>query len=229
MTLFAMPETPLPVQIIGRPGSGPADPFALLMRYYEFDLPVHGEHVVEVGDTTIHIRAYPNGNGEARWALPDGTYGYLRSRGLDQEELASIVRRLWPRDPDEPVPGFDVAPPTDDRFDFVVLHEQLNVDVSASGATLECRSPITGFDYRVGAVDGDPLFVYATVIDRPVPLDVGMRDGTLIVISGPSYPAAHPAVRGVVNLDEDTWAELLMQPTSADRVQEAAETTSSDG
>lgn len=55
------------------------------------------------------------------------------------------------------------------------------------------------------------MYQYASVIDRPVPLVVGYRDGTLTVIQGIADPSA-PTIDDVVNADVRVWAELLTKP-----------------
>ena len=68
--------------------------------------------------------------------------------------------------------------------------------------------PGTQLEYRISAISGDPIFGYGGVIDRSVPLAVGMIDGTVVVIDGRDDPAA-PTVSDVVNADQSTWDELL--------------------
>jgi hypothetical protein len=70
----------------------------------------------------------------------------------------------------------------------------------------------TNFIYRITTLDGDPVFQYALVIDRPVPLEVAFRQGTLVVIEGIEDSTA-PSVDDVYNADLATWNNLLANPS----------------
>lgn len=210
LTLFAMSrEAPIPIQIIGRPGGDSYDAFALVERFFTSgSLDVRGTDTLVINGNTVGISSYPNGNGEARWKLPDGSSAYLRSRGLDAATLATIVAGLTPRDAGAPIPGFDFDVGTKG---LTLLHEHLNVGLAGRSASVQCVVASTGFNYRIGAIDADPIAEYGGVIDRPVPLEVGVRDGTLVVIEGAADPSA-PRVADVVNAAPDEWDALLAQP-----------------
>ena len=90
-----------------------------------------------------------------------------------------------------------------------LLVEHLNTGVFGRGATFTCTS--TNFIYRISTLDGDPVFVYALVIDRPVPLEVGYQEGTLVVIGGNADPTA-PTVKDVFNMTQAAWDDLLAHP-----------------
>jgi hypothetical protein len=209
--LFAWPTNAasFPIQIIGDPVSGPTGAFALLQRYPE-QVELSQRSTIKIGDWNVALSVLGNGNGTALWNLPDGSQGYLRSRGLDHDALVGIISSLTPRDPSAAIPGFDYAP-VSSKLQLVVEH--LNTHVFGRGATYQCHVAATDFVYRISSLDGDPVFQYALVIDRPVPLEVGYQLGTLIVIGGNDDPTA-PRVRDVFNADPQTWSDLLDHPVA---------------
>lgn len=212
LTLFALSrEAPIPIQIIGDPDGDSFDAFALIERFFASNFEIGGTVTLEINGNIVGISTYGNGNGEARWKLPDGSLGYLRSRGLDQTTLESILQGLSPRDPGAVIPGFDFSDAAADATGLALLHEHLNTNLVGRTASVECVAPDTGFIYRIGAIDADPIVEYGGVIDRPVPLQVGERDGIVIVIDGAADPSA-PTLTDIVNADLDTWTELLATP-----------------
>lgn len=204
----------MPIQIIGEAIDGPAKPFALVQRYFDGErrrmLPVETINGVDVS-----VDTYPNGNGEAEWELPDGSIGYLRSRGLDREQLVSIVRQLTPRPTGDAIAGFDYG--SDGPEGLALIAERMNTDPVADGfvgGSSICHVQSTNFTYRIRAVRGPDIYSFAAVIDAPVPLDVGVVGDsvvgdTVIVIYGPDDPSA-PGWRDVVDADEATWRQLLL-------------------
>jgi hypothetical protein len=195
-----------PIQIVGEPNATAADPFALIQRWDEVaDEPMRGEISV-IGGVDVAIGTFDNGNGEATWRLPDGSIGYLRSRGFDRADIEAIVGSLRARALDAPIPGFDIDP-TQVRFDL--LHEQLNTEpVQSFRATSECLFGETGWLYRVSALGGDPLWQHVAVIDRSPPDEVGIVDGTLLVLDG----SDDFSIDDVVQAEFDDWSRLLDQP-----------------
>ena len=210
--LFAWPTeaTTFPIQIIGDPNGGPTAPFALLQRYPDQGILRQGQ-AVAINDWEVSLNVYGNGNGDARWGLPDGGMGYLRARGLDRESLVAIISSLTARDVNAAIPGFDYSPGPSVPATLQLLVEHLNTGVYGRGATLQCQVAATNFIYRISTLDGDPVFQYALVIDRPVPLEVGYQQGTLVVIEGIADPTA-PKVSDVFNADSTTWSDLLANP-----------------
>jgi hypothetical protein len=209
--LFAWPTkaTSFPIQIIGDPAGGPTAPFALLQRYPDRPDLRLGQ-AVTINDWKVSLNVYGNGNGDVRWSLPDGGTGYLRSRGLDRDSLVSIISSLTTRDANAAIPGFDYTPATSVPT-LQLLVEHLNTGVYGRGAGVSCQVATTNFIYRISALDGDPVFQYAAVIDRPVPLEVGYQQGTLVIIEGLEDPTA-PSIADVVNADPTTWNDLSSAP-----------------
>jgi hypothetical protein len=206
LTLFMRPsEFPVPIQIIGNADQGAVGPFAIVLRYLDNTRALVGD-LVDVNGVAVGVATYPNGNGEATWNLPDGGQGYLRSRGLSREEIIAVLTTLTPRSADVPIPGFDygdAGPPT-----LELLHEQMNTEVSeGSTSGSQCRIPGTSVGYSVSTLNGDPVYVFGGVIDRPAPLAVGEHNGTVLVIAGPDLPGA-PTVDDVMDADETLWNEL---------------------
>ena len=201
-----------PIQIIGDPNGGPTAPFALLQRYPEQSGPGQGQgQTIRVNDWDVALGVFGNGNGDGRWGLPDGGEGYLRSRGLDRDSLVAIISSLTARDATAAIPGFDYTPGPSVPATLQLLVEHLNTGVYGRGAGLRCQVASTNFLYRISALDGDPVFQYALVIDRPVPLEVGYQYGTLVIIEGLADPTA-PSVADVVNADPPTWNNLPHAP-----------------
>lgn len=208
-------EAPVPIQVIGDPAGGPAAPFALVQRYFSSD-PNRGQlDTVEIDGTMIGITVPGDGNGEAAWELPDGSHAYLRTRGLDRATLEALISRLTPRTPDAPIPGFDYRPdPATPSLQLVAEH--LNAGIAGAGAQIDCTVPATGYTYRISALDGDAVFEYGGVIDRPVPLHVGLADTAVIIISGPPDPAA-PTAADITTADAEEWNDALDAPTFNER------------
>ena len=208
VSLFARRSTsPVPMQVIAGPTTGPTGPFALVQRYFSDETLRLGSETVEVAGITYQLGVFDNGNGSLEWEVGDGSIGYVRSRGPRTRRPARIAAALTPRTPDASVPGFDVdAAALPEPLEL--LHEQLNTDVSGEVHRSGCVVPGTQLEYRISAISGDPIFGYGGVIDRSVPLAVGMIDGTVVVIDGLDDPVA-PTVSDVVNADQATWDELL--------------------
>jgi hypothetical protein len=208
VTLFARrSNNPIPIQIIGDPTGGPTAAFALVQRFFGDDYRATGQQIVDINGTQAHISVYDNDNGLVVWNLVDGSQGYLRSRGLDRDALVEIVAGLTPRADSDPIPGFDYLPHGDTTIQLELLHEQINTDIHGEVAGFECHVSATDYVYRISAIGGDPVYQYAGVIDRSPPLEVGIRDTTIIVINGIADPTA-PTVDDVVDADPATWLDL---------------------
>jgi len=209
-TLFTRgSDSPVPIQIIAAPVDGQAKPFAVVLRYVGGQRQlVSPDNTESINGVDVFLGTYDNGNGEAEWTLPDGSMGYLRSRGLDREQLVSILTQLTPRPADAPIPGFDYGAGGPDGLALVA--EQLNTEPrDAAFAGSQCRVDSTGYVYRIVATTGNPVFTFAMVIDRPPPVDVGVVGDAVIVINGIDDPAA-PRASDVLDADEEPWRQLLI-------------------
>jgi hypothetical protein len=209
LTLFARPSTnPVPIQVVADPVDGLVGQFAVVQRFFGDDRRATGDEPVDIGGTTLWISLSDNGNGVAEWDVGDGSFGYVRSRGLDRSALVELLGALEPRAATASIPGFEYAPGTGGRE---LLHEQMNTEVAGEVGSSECVVASTGHAYRISAINGDPVFQYGGVIDRLVPLEVGMHGSTLIVIDGVSDPTA-PTIDDVVDADAEAWLELRSRP-----------------
>jgi hypothetical protein len=208
LALFARPSNnPIPIQIIGDPVDGPVGAFALVQRYFGDAYEIRAQETVDIDGVPVGVSVYDNGNGEVTWNLADGSQGYLRSRGLDREVLIEMVSALAPRPVSAPIPGFDYTTGGGDMTALELLHEQMSTEVTGRSAGSECQVAATGYRYWISAVVGDPVFQYGGVIDRPAPLEVGVRNGALVVIEGLADPTA-PTVSDVINADPVAWLDL---------------------
>lgn len=209
LTLFARPSTnPIPIQVVADPVDGPVGPFAVVQRFFGDDRRPTGDEAVDIDGTTFWIRLVDDGNGVAEWDVGDGSFGYVRSRGLDRSALVALLGALEPRPVTVSIPGFDYS---SGASGLELLHEQMNTDVAGEVGSSECVVASTGYAYRISAINGDPVFQYGGVIDRLVPLEVGMHGSTLIVIDGVPDPAA-PTVDDVVDADPGAWLALRSRP-----------------
>jgi hypothetical protein len=205
-------SNPVPIQIIGPPGGDPSGRFALVQRYFDDGRRSTGDEAVVAQDgTTFWVSTFDNGTGVVEWDVGDGSQGYLRSRGLDRDTLVQLAGSLAPRRADATLPGFDYRIGRETPVGLRILHEQMNADVHGTVALSECATVSNGYRYRISAIAGDPVFRFGGVLDRPAPLDVGVRDGTLVVINGLPDPAA-PTVDDVVDAAPAAWLELLSRP-----------------
>jgi hypothetical protein len=206
--LFALPsDQPVAIQIVGEAGTTPADPFALVARFA-----AGSSSSAEGYALDDSIRMFPNGNGAVFVRFDDASVGLVRARGLTENDIQTIVDALTPLPPDSEFPGFLVNDATG-RFDS--LHQRMSNEVTGWAGVSECSIVDTesGFDplaplYRVAVLTGDPIYQYASVIDRPPPLEVAMRGDAVIIISGLDDPSAIRAAE-IVNADPDAWNGLL--------------------
>ncbi len=77
------------------------------------------------------------------------------------------------------------------------------------------RVASTEYIYRIWTVTGSGLYQYASVIDRPPPIEVGIIDGALVIISGIADPTA-PTIADIIQADDATWQRLLDTPQTAE-------------
>jgi hypothetical protein len=222
LTLFARPSSnPVPIQIVADPDDRLVGSFAVVQRYFGDDRTPNGDERVDIGGTTFRISLYENGNGAAEWDVGDGSLGYVRTRGFDRDVLLDVLGALSPRSATDAIPGFEFV--AVDGFEL--LHEQMNTEIQGEVGSFQCDVASTGYRYRISAINGDPVFQYGGVIDRAVPLEVGMRGSTLIVIDGVADPTA-PAVDDVVDAEADVWLELRSRPLSPDEADGRTESIS---
>lgn len=182
----------------------------MVLRYVDRRAGVENRETEVIGDFAVAVDMVPNGNAHAFWNLDDGGEGYLRSRGLDRDTVVGILEGLTVRDESDDRSGFDFAPSAETSNGVELLHEGIWGTYSGSYAAIECTSPDGEAFYRIGATHGvvDTIVEYAFVSDRPPPLEVGYREGSLIVIDGFGDRPDAPKVDDVHNADETTWAAI---------------------
>jgi len=205
-------DQPFAMQVVGDPARRANAPFAMLLR---FPVPVGKldaqRELIRIGDFEVGIMSPPNGqgNGDALFNLPDGGQGYLRSRDLTRQQMVAVIESLRPRPANAEIPGFDV----DEHAESTLIAEHMNSGIAGALSSLSCRSreePIR--QYRVDAVDGEPVFEYLAILDRARPIGAGEINGTTIVIGHGLVSESAPRVDQVVNADQATWDALLAQP-----------------
>ncbi len=106
-----------------------------------------------------------------------------------------------------PYPGFSIDLGSDSPR-FQSLHEGVDTEVQGTTASSECTAPGIDGPYRLSAIVGDALHQYGAVIDQHVPLEVGYREGTLLLLHGPDVEKA-PTITDVIDATPDQWAALL--------------------
>ena len=144
-----------------------------------------------------------------KWTLPDGSVGCLRSRGLDLDELIAIIGQLTPRPADATINGFDYG--ADGPAGLELVAERMNT--APWGGTVagsQCVLESTGSVLRVAMYTGDPTLMYAAVIDRAPPGDVGVVGESVIILL--QFNTDGITTSDVVDADEDTWRRLLDFP-----------------
>ncbi len=182
----------------------------MVLRYVDRQFGVENRKTEMIGTFAVALDTAPNGNAHAFWNLDDGGEGYLRSRGLDRDTVVGILEGLTVGDESDARNGFNFALSAETLNGVELLHEGIWGTYSGSYSAIECASPDGEAFYRIGATHGvvDPIVEYAFVSDRPPPLEVGYREGSLIVIDGFGDRPDAPTIDEVHNADETTWAAI---------------------
>ena len=209
-----------PLSFIGRASSNPvplalfADPtdftnstFVVVHRFFD-DRSVSGDEFIDIDNTTYGITESADGDLEITWQLDD-SLGQARARGFTGEQLLELVAALEPRPANATIAGFDYRP-ADTSAQLRLIQEINDSDVQGTVARSVCLAD-TGNRYRVTALNGDPVFVYSAMLDRPAPLDMAMVGDATVLINGPAGTDAARA-SDVVNAGLSEWQPLLAQP-----------------
>ncbi len=169
------------------------------------------------------------GNGEAVWNLPDGSQGYLRSRGLDRADIESIVANLRPRPSDHPIAGFDYDTSETQPARLALVAEETTDTLSSSRYSITCRAT-NGLDVRVAVIADQGVAPYALAIDRHRPAWIVRADGA-VYIGGIEARNAHgspdPPADALTTISPERWQQLRQQPDSGPHTQAGGETTAS--
>lgn len=210
--LFARSSAdPIAVQIFAQPELGPTGPYAMVLRYPDRRADAASRETEPIGDFDVALDVLPHGHANAFWNLDDGGEGYLRARGLDRVTVIGIIEGLTVPNDEVGPPGFDYTPQAETSTGIELLHEGIwKTPSSGSYAAIECATPDGQGSFRIGATHelADPSVEYAFVSDRPAPIEVGYRDGSLIVINGPSDRPNAPTLDDVHNADDMTWTAI---------------------
>jgi len=201
----APPQT-VPLQVFASDTNGIAKPFAVVLRLAGTSSDRNNDHPVLINGAQVSITIWPNGNQQAAWTLPDGIWAYLRARDLDEASLVALITRLIPREPSAPIPGFDLAPSTAPD-DLILLHEHLNSGLSGTVTRFQCATEPNQGIFHVDVVQGDPVFVYFGVLDRPRPYAVGANGNGAITIDA-SLGSTALTLDDIINADPATWEAL---------------------
>lgn len=198
---------PVPLALFADPTASSDPAFVVVHRFFD-DRSVRGDDLIDVGDTTYGIAESTDGDLEITWRLDD-SLGLARARGFTRDELIDFVAALEPRPADAIIAGFEYQP-TAASASLRLVQEINHSDVVGTVARSVCVAD-AGNRYRVTALNGDPVFVYSAMLDRPAPLDVVMVDDAAVVINGPAGRGA-PRAGDVADADISEWQRLLAQP-----------------
>lgn len=206
----------VPVQVIADRSEGAAGPFAVILRYFEPHRPAAGQTSTEIGGNQVFVSVYDrldgsdgSGNGEAVWDLPDGSQGYLRSRGLDSDVIESIVADLRPRSNDHPIPGFDYQPDESRPEPLELVAEQTNDEVFSAIYALHCVADNSQHGWLVTpvvVVADQGVAPYGAAIDRHRPAWI-TRDADAVYIGG-IEPRADAPAEALTTISPADWRTL---------------------
>lgn len=203
---FSRPsESEISIQVLGDADKSIAGPF-VVVEHAEFSTAVSGDEAVIVNSWEVWLRSMPGGDLEAEWEIGDGTQGYAKARGLEQDEFVAVVASLTPRAGDASVLGFDYANDGVEAVDL--LHEAINTQITGNGSGSSCRDADTGEVFRVWAPSGHPTYPFISALDRPPPIVSGVVGGTPVFVSGPDSGSS-PSLADLGNADEETWRQLI--------------------
>jgi len=200
-------SNPVPLALFDFPAASTDPMFVVVHRFFD-DRSVSGDEFINIDNTTYGVTQATDGDLEITWQLDD-SLGLARARGLKRDQLVDFVVALEPRPADAIVAGFDYQP-VDTSAQFRLIQEINDFDVEGTVARSVCLAN-TGNRYRVTALNGDPVFVYSAMLDRPAPLDMAMVGDAAVLINGPSAADA-PRASDVVNAGVSEWRTLLAQP-----------------
>ena len=208
LTLDARPGASPVIQVFARAETESYDRFAVVQRFVGGDYTADGSSSVAVGDLIVWLTDVPNRT-TVSWNTADGSLAMVDAVGLTHDEVMAFIASLTPRDPSSAVPGFDrVADGV--SAGLALQHEASADDVVGSYAGVSCRAGDGQPTVRISAINGDPIYRYATLVDRPDPLQVAERAGTLFVING-SPGSSIPSLDDIRNATPQEWEELTSQ------------------
>jgi hypothetical protein len=205
VTLFAWASLRRTVQVVADPTRRASGPYAIVERFFD-NIKGHGAPgpTVVINGRPVRFYVGQYGQGAVDWILPDGSEGYVRTRGFNQAALVTLARALRPRPGTASVPGFDVASPARGRLAIV---GETAGPLQGDNASFWCTRA-NGSRLMVSALRGNPVFQYGAALDAlPLPL-VAQRGDTVLVMYWPQLSEA-AAFASVHNATPEQWALLL--------------------
>ena len=218
---FARGLTPFTTyQFYGDPEVGAGGTFALVAVYDDPSSAVSEPNFVASNGLRASITAARTGwtSVNAEVELPDGRDAYVRTYGFTPALMEQLISALTLRPADAEIPGFDYDPELGPPG-MHLIHEQLPQPWlvgtvhrlrCTQGATFAPNGVPIG-EYSVWSIAGDLMYQFLSVLDRPYPLDVGHRDGSVLILHGPDTPG-HPTIADVIEAPTDAWLDLLDEP-----------------
>jgi hypothetical protein len=196
------------VQVLADPARGAAGPYAIVERFFANTRGYGAGSPIDINGRRAMVYVGVYGQGAVEWTLPDGSEGYIRTRGFGRAGLVALARALRPRPVQSPVAGFDLA--THAPYRLAIVGETagpVEGDILSSTCTRPDGSALT-----VTALRGNPVFQYGSALDAlPLPV-VGQRDDAVVVVVGPNA-AATAALETIRNATPQQWAVLLRAHT----------------
>lgn len=164
----------------------------------------------------VRIVASENGVGEVVVDLQDGTWLYVRSRGLPRDALERFLADLDPRPADASIPGIDLA--EDSSFDLIDEAADLGwSDVSTSTCIRDdvATSSTVGPMIYTTVLSGRLVDVYGTALDwRPPTTIREQSDGSLLLLWGASALIDESMLDDVIDVGPREWADLPTTPSA---------------
>ncbi|MEO6571880.1 MAG: hypothetical protein ABIO83_10070 [Ilumatobacteraceae bacterium] len=166
-----------------------------------------GRDVETINGWRVAISTSPSGFADARIDLGGRTDAYVRTYRFDLDSIRELIEGLAVRPADRDV-GFDYT--AGDRLGGLELViDQGDEPVTAHLEVLECVIPDVAI-IRIGALTGDPLAQFVTILDQPYPYEIGRIGNAAVSISG-GRVAGGPRLSDVTDASDDVWTLLLQQ------------------
>ncbi len=204
--LFVRPRRhEVPTQLLATPTGPIGLRYAITQRSSDGQQPpvTGGSDTTVIAGQPAHLVVTNEGEGEARWLLPDDSEAYVRSRGLDGEELRDLVAALSPRPRSAPIAAFNLTNP--DIAGLEIIDETANLH---GDWILTCCQFADGETVSVLLLRGDPAFQHGVALDRPTPSEITAL-GDTVMISGAPPSQARAAMASLTDTDPEHWNTLL--------------------
>ncbi len=165
------------------------------------------QHYDTINGWPVATTTSPSGYSAALIDLGGETDAYVRTYRFELDSIRALISGLAVRASDGPI-GFVYSPVVElPGLEMVV--DRGDDPVDADIATLECV--IEGeANLRIGAITGDPLVQYVTVLDQPYPYDIGRIGDAVVSISGFNVEGG-PTLSDITQAPDAVWSHLLKQ------------------